>query len=120
MRFARARVWLGSWSALLALAIQFALSFGHLHFDRSGLVPLALRSVIQAPAAGLSAAPMPGPHKPAGLAGDFCAVGSAIPSNAPTLPLRATFSRVSPEARAEVAPATSPHLFFQQRAPPQV
>jgi hypothetical protein len=131
MRWLWSHLRLGSWSALLTLTIQFALSFGPLHFDRidprSDLVSLALRSEIQAPLAALPAAPEPTQRKPVGLAGDFCAVcsaiqlvGSIVPSAAPTLPLPAIFGRISPDATGEIMLATLPHLSFQPRAPPQV
>ena len=38
MRVFRSKV--GSWCALLALAVQLALSFGHVHRDEARLAPL--------------------------------------------------------------------------------
>ena len=54
MRWLRSHIRFGSWSALFALTVQFALSFGHVHFDdsslRSSLAPGALQFAVQAAA----------------------------------------------------------------------
>ena len=117
---------LGSWSALLALAIQLALSFGHLHFDgiapRSALTPLALRWLI--PAVSADDPATPAPHKPGAMADDFCAICSVmrlagLPATAPALPLPIGGGWISLELGVELALAASPYFFFRARAPPQ-
>ena len=117
---------LGSWTALLALAIQLALSFGHVHFDgvaaRSALMPLALRWLIPAVSADAPAAPAP--HNPGGFADDFCAICSVmrlagVPATAPALPLPIGGGWISLDLGVELALAASPYFFFRARAPPK-
>jgi hypothetical protein len=117
---------LGLWTALLALAIQLALSFGHVHFDgvaaRSALMPLALRWLIPAVSADAPAAPAP--HNPGGFADDFCAICSVmrlagVPATAPALPLPIGGGWISLDLGVELALAASPYFFFRARAPPK-
>jgi len=128
---------LGSWSELFALALQLALSFGHVHSDRIStpsvspravsartvLAPHALRWAMR-PSATLRDAPaVPARHKPANLADDFCAICSVVrlagvPAPAPVLPLPADGSRIFFEDGIVLAWAALPHRFFQARAPP--
>jgi hypothetical protein len=129
---------LGSWSALFALTIQLALSFGHVHCDRicapsahprtlsarTVLAPHALRWAMQ-PSASLRDAPaVPARHKPANLADDFCAICSVVrlagvSAPAPVLPLPADGSRIFFEDGVVLAWAALPRRFFQARAPPE-
>jgi hypothetical protein len=127
MRWVRSRLWFGSWSALLALAIQLALSFGHLHVEdtsaRSTSIPFALRLVIEAPAATPGALSTPAQQKPTSLADDFCAICAVIrlvgvPTPAPILPLPLGSRFISVDVDVEFELAASPHLFFRARAPP--
>jgi hypothetical protein len=109
--------------ALFALAVQVMLSFGHVHFDN-----LASVSTKSAMATGsgsvLLSERVPG-HNPGG-SGDadcpICAllqlVATSTPSVAPALPLPASLGSIRLQALTELAPAASPHLLFQARAPP--
>jgi hypothetical protein len=108
--------------ALLALTVQFALSFGHVHLDdtslRSGLSPRAVE-----PAAPVDSPTAPIKHKPDGLADDFCAVCSVmqlvgVPAMIPELPVPIGSIHILLNRRLEVAVASSPTLFFRARAPP--
>jgi len=128
MRWLRSRIRPGTWLALLALAIQLALSFGHLHLhgsQRSAPVSLVVQWIVQPASAAPDAPADPTQEKP-GLPGHACAVcsvmqlaKSAVPPVAPVLSL--------PDARAEnpfganpdSAAAASPRLVFHARAPPQ-
>jgi hypothetical protein len=74
MRWFRRNVRFGSWCALVALAIQLALSFGHLHIVASGVAAAALTS-----AEPLSGAPedSPTPSKHSRVA-DYCTICASI------------------------------------------
>jgi len=129
MRWVRSNIRAGSWCAMVALVIQFALSFGHVHraefpwaagsslltaFDTGA--PSATESDVSAAAA-----------KPIGLASDYCAIcavmvlaSSVRPAGAPASPQPAGSIAVRFWANAEVLAAISPHRLFQARAPPLV
>jgi hypothetical protein len=123
MRWVRSRVRLAAWSALLALTLQLALSFGHLHFDHvspPSLAGLAGQSVILPPATVPDAPTAPAQNKPAH---DFCAICSVtglagVAAMVPALPVPIEYNRISFDAFVEFAIATSPNRFFQARAPP--
>src|SRR5215467_7584268 len=127
MRWLRSRLRPASWLALLALAMQFALSFGHVHLhggQRSSLVPFVLQWALQPTIPSLYAPADPASDEP-GLAGDFCTVcsvlqvaGSAVTPAAPALPLPDALGRIARDASFDVTSAASPHLLFQARAPP--
>jgi hypothetical protein len=127
MRWVRSRLWVCSWSALLALAIQLALSFGHLHLDNTPQSPsilFALRLAIEAPATTLDAPPAPAQQTPTSLADDFCAICAVMrfagtPAPAPVLPLPVASRLVSVDAATLFVLAASPHRFFSARAPPR-
>jgi hypothetical protein len=116
MRVFRSKV--GLWCALLALAAQLALSFGHVHWRGSTSASLLL------PQAGSPVADAPTtPALPAGLTVDACAVctlaglGGVAPS-APALPLPAA-PRVLSRISIDQPTTAAPHRLFQSRAPPQ-
>jgi hypothetical protein len=131
MRRLRSQKRLGSWTALLALAIQFALSFGHIHFGsghpRSGSVPIALawtQSWTTQPASvspGPSTAPVRR-HR-ASLADDFCAICAATqlaysPAPVTAAPLPTFVSEILPGPSGDFVVASSTHRPFAARAPP--
>ena len=127
MRWVRSNIRPGSWCALLALAVQFALSFGHVHRAEfpwvSGHANLAALTAGAASATGSDASAAPA--KPIGLASDYCAICAVIavgksvrPAAAPSLPMLAGNIGVRFWAQAEAFSATSPHRLFQARAPP--
>jgi len=127
MRWLRSHIRFGSWSALLALTVQLALSFGHVHFDdsslRSSLAPGALQFAVQAAATLADSPTLPIQHKPDGLADDFCAVCSVmqlagVPAMVPDLPVPIGSVQISLNPRVEFALASPPTLFFRARAPP--
>ena len=116
---------LGASCALFALAMQFALSFGHVHpeidWSAGELGLSALRSdgssaAIQAPAA---------PIKPPGTASDYCAIcaianlaGIAMPAPALALPVPTAIDPLGFWPRTDANLAATPHRPFQARAPP--
>jgi hypothetical protein len=123
MHWFRSNLRLGSRLALLALAVQMVLAFGHVHF-----YDLARASTTTAMATGSGASLLngsPAGHHPGGSPDADCPICAAIqlvatsaPSVAPTLPLPPGFRSIRLQASAESAAASSPHALFQARAPP--
>jgi len=74
MRWFRRNVRFGSWCALVALAVQLVLSFGHLHIATSSVAAAALAS-----AESFSGAPedSPTPSKHSRVA-DYCTICASI------------------------------------------
>jgi hypothetical protein len=123
MRWLRLHTRLGSWAALFALAIQLALSFGHVHLGVGNPRPLVLRWAAEPPPALPDAPAVPASHKPAGLAGDLCIICSAMQlaytvAALPSLPLPAAVSQILLDSSGDFAIAASPHRPFRARAPP--
>jgi hypothetical protein len=124
MRWVRTNRRFGSWCALLAIAIQIIVSFGHAHriegFRQGELLPQA------AGIYGQSMAERGDPaSKPIGLPFEYCAIcvvikmgASTVPAEAPasSLPVIAGKARFTPHV--EAATSTLGHLLFQARAPP--
>ena len=127
MRWVRSHIRAGSRCALLALVIQFALSFGHLHraefawaSDSSQLTAFAIESATGSDASAAAA-------KPLGLAADYCAIcavmvlaNSVRPAAAPASPMLAGSIAMGFWTEAALLAAASPHRLFQARAPPLV
>src|SRR4051794_703024 len=95
MRWFRSRVRSGASLALVALAIQFVVSFAHVHIPGAGTGPVTGSAgwALGAPLAGRSTtdtggAP-PAPSKPhlKGLAGDPCAICTLIQMSGATPPV---------------------------------
>jgi hypothetical protein len=109
--------------ALFALAIQFALSFGHVHLDRVAVPDASAASLAaQSSGDGPNGSSKPGSHR---LADDYCAIcalvqlaASSAPAAAPTLPPPALVSRVWHAPVTDFELAALPRLLFQARAPP--
>jgi len=127
MRWVRSNIRPGSCCALLTLAIQFALSFGHVH--RTEFPWVSGRASLSAPAVGAASVTRSdaavAPAKPIGLASDYCAIcavmvlaNSVRPAAAPSSPMPAGQIGLQFWAQAEVFSATSSHRLFQARAPP--
>src|SRR6266511_1028034 len=103
----------GLWCALLALAAQLALTFGHVHWNGSASASLLL------PHAGsptFTDAPV-APAAPAGLAIDTCAVCTlaglgGVPPSAPALPLPAA-PLVLLQISIDQPSTAEPHRLFQ-------
>jgi hypothetical protein len=123
MRWVRANLRFGAWCALLALAMQFALSFGHVHLPGTNKGTSALLVQLLAPSTTA-----PGdPAKPLKqIAHDQCAVCASIqlaasvpPAAAPSIELPADPSPAWLAVNTDPALAASPHDSFRARAPPQ-
>lgn len=122
MRWFRSHIGLGSRLALFALAIQFVLSFGHIHVDKSLLSSASAASVAQQSASRDGVPSSPQRHNGAD---DFCAICATIGLLA---------SSALPEAASLVVPVAAPsdwphafastfvpfdsHFHFQARGPP--
>jgi hypothetical protein len=121
----RSNVRSGAWCALFALALQLALSFGHIHLDGFGRYPAgALRGSTSAQTA--TAAPDEPAGNPTSHAGrDLCLVcrlihlaGTLLPAGAASLPLPMTISLMRLTIGTDREHAGSRPPLFQARAPP--
>jgi len=115
MRVFRTKV--GLWSALLALAAQLAVSFGHVHWHRSAsLGTLIAESPTLVDSTGA-------PALPPGLVVDTCAVCTLAgfggnPPSAPALSLPKVALAIF-AVSVDSPPRVEPHRLFQSRAPPR-
>ena len=124
MQWVRTNRRFGGWCALVAIALQIVLSFGHAH-RIAGFSPVGLFQAA-AQAQTLTAVEKGDPaSKPGDPAVEYCAIcvaikmgASAVPPEAPVsgLPVIAGGVRFVPHA--EAAAWTLAHLLFQARAPP--
>jgi hypothetical protein len=121
MRWFRRNVRFGSWCALVALAVQLVLSFGHLHIATSGVAATALTSAAE-PLAGPPEDP-PTPSKHSRVA-DYCTICASIhlaglvttePSSV-LAPHRSGAVRLT--IGLEARPSAHSGLPFNARAPP--
>ena len=122
MRWFRSNIQFGTRLALIALALQAVLTFGHVHAPAAASTGLALLSKAVAPGGS-------GSHDPAdkGLVDSLCPTCALIqlsatsaPAVAPTLPLPVVDDFVTLRPHAELAAATSPHFRSWARAPPSI
>ena len=133
MYWFRTNVRFGAGLALVALAIQIALSLVHAHFgvptQPLGRLVLAVQAG-QAPAA-VPNAPVPDPKSPDprsnGAADSYCPAcallhlaGMWLPPAPPALEPPGFAGRINLEPGIEFGLAASPHRFFRARAPPLV
>jgi hypothetical protein len=125
MYWFRTNVRFGAGLALVALAIQIALSLVHAHFGvpTQPLGRLALAG--QAPAALPSADPKSPDPKSNGAADSYCPAcallhlaGMWLPPAPPALEPPRFAGRISLEPAIEFGLAASPDRFFRARAPP--
>jgi hypothetical protein len=114
----------GAWLAFAALALQIALSFGHVHLD--GIRPVAAHNAVVAPhKTTLADASRQTPLQNSGDDDDYCAICASIYlvsttfiSHAPPLPVPLGFERIVhsyASARASLKPR---RIAFRSRAPP--
>ena len=121
MRWFRRNMGFGSWCALFALAIQLALSFGHMHFASSAAVA-ALASVTAKP---LGDAPddQPTPSKHSRVA-DYCTICASLHLTGLLTAEPPSVAELQPSSQARLtACITGPSetydgLPFNARAPP--
>jgi hypothetical protein len=125
MGWFRSRSRLGSYLALLALAFQFAVSFGHVHLDH--ITPISAGATALASTQG-SADDFNAPSSPPGredLADDCCPIctlihlaGALVPAETPSLALPNVFGQLRLEVAVQFNLTPSQAARFQARAPP--
>ena len=121
MRWFRQNMGFGSWCALVALAVQLVLSFGHLHIVASGVAAAALASAAE-PLTGPAEDP-PTPSKHSRVA-DYCTICASIhlagwPTTEPSSVLAPEDSgAVRLTIGVEATPRAHSGLPFNARAPP--
>jgi hypothetical protein len=119
MHWIRSNIRFGSRVALVALALQIVLSFGHVHLcaaDPDALAQVSAGSSNQVPI-----------HKTDGAGDAFCAVcasmqliAGSVTAAGPALPLPAQLGSTGFQAPAEPALLPSLRALFNARAPPPV
>ena len=120
MRVLRAHQKSGAWLALLALLVQIAVSFGHVHGD--DLLPvLADQGTGASP---LTSAPRNDPGSPA-TDHDLCAIcacialaGSLVLPQAPAIVVAIVLQRIVLADWVLLLVSTDQHRHFRARAPP--
>jgi hypothetical protein len=117
MRWFRTNAQFGARFALIALALQLVLTFGHVHAPSAAAATTLQNSQMD------GTAPQDRNHN--GLADTDCPTCALIqlsatsaPSVAPKLPVPVAFAFVTLQPRIEIAAAAAPEASFQARAPP--
>jgi hypothetical protein len=118
MRWFRANRILGSRLALLALAVQFIVAFGHIHRDD-------IYGPARPAAAIAAGVPDGGQPLPAKHGDDYCAIcaavsllGNSFAAAAPSLPLPSAAHATEPFDRVAAIFIAPRRAAFQSRAPP--
>jgi hypothetical protein len=118
MRWFRANVRVGAWCALVAMALQLVLTFGHVHASVGSAA--SPRLTAQGPAA-----PTDGPRIPLKPLIDHCATcavihmaGTGVPPAAVSLPLPHPVTAASLSFSVTSEPASSKPLRVRARGPP--
>jgi hypothetical protein len=125
MRWVRTNRRLGSWCALLAIAIQIIFSFGHSHGTGGFRPGEPLLRATAGVYGGLTVEPGDPASKPIGLPIEYCAIciaikmgASAVPAKAPAYGAPTVAGKAQLAPIAEAAAGTLGHLLFHARAPP--
>ena len=132
MTWVRSNIKCGSWIALLALVIQFALSFGHFHpITSAPEVGAALSELSFGGGLSNQVAEVAFKRQPASnhdsdeRSGDVCAIcavmamaNAALFASPPALPLPQAIELSHPATRGESVRVASVRIAFQPRAPP--
>ncbi len=122
MRWFRIRRWYTAYAALFSLALQFGVSFAHVHLGPiEPASALAATSIPSSEADGKRAPFDSGSHDHAGVC-DICAalnlLGAGQTPIAPALPVRLGFVVVSASFPSAPGPAQQYSVLFRSRAPP--
>jgi hypothetical protein len=122
MRWFRANVRVGTWCALVAMALQLVLTFGHVHASVSSAASLWLAA--QGTAQDL-VAPVDGPRVPLKPLIDHCATcalihmaGAGVPPATVSLPLPHPVAAASLTFSITSEPASSKPIRVNARGPP--
>lgn len=125
MGWIRPRIGTGAWLALIALAMQFVLAFGHNHFGHHGDGLSAAAKLV----AGYSSSPPAGPDRDDGdgLAADGCAIcatlalaATAVAAAPPLLALPTPVTISQQPSPLAAVPTTASTAAFRSRAPPRL
>jgi hypothetical protein len=108
----------GSRLALLALAIQLVLSFGHVHADRAQASPIATAIQSVELPAGSGHQPQPHPADHCAICAVLALAGTALLATPPALQLPQATDFLYRVTRAEFAHLHASSVAFQPRAPP--
>ena len=114
----------GAWLAFAALALQFALSFGHMHLD--GIRLVAAHNAVATPhKAALADASRQTPAQNPGDDDDYCAICASIYlasttfiSHAPPLPVPLGFERIVHSYASDRGLLKPRRIAFRSRGPP--
>jgi hypothetical protein len=106
----------GGWLALLALAIQLAVSFGHFHLG--GPVSAQPGLTAAAPAGDHGSAPASDHDPYCDICATIHALSSAQIAAPPQLPVPIVFGRTKLPVHQRIAAAETCRTAFQSRAPP--
>jgi hypothetical protein len=118
MRWVRANLRLGSRLALLALAIQLVLSFGHVHLDGMGLVSQHNAAVAAAADPGGGPDGSPANHDPlCPICLSIQLAGALLQPSPPAVVVPAPAAWTPPPLALAFATPADPHS-FNARAPP--
>ena len=110
-----------AWPACFALAFQFYVAFGHIHFSRIGDSPIVLAQLSD-DGGGSAASPLQ--KNPAHPADEFCAIcanislAGALILSVLAIVLAPLFSEILPWPLAASEPTSFGHLPFSARGPP--
>jgi hypothetical protein len=117
MRWFRKHIGHGSWLALVALAINFSLAFGHIHaLDGASSEHGLLRLVTGDQSPNHPAAPHSDYLCPICMAAT--AIGHALASSPPALPVEFAQVEIDRAVDVDVAIPKPPRAAFQSRGPP--
>ena len=114
-----------AWLAFFALACQFALTFGHIHFGNVVVISDALAISVDSADRSAGAQSLPARKAPTGLARDFCAVCNNISlANTLVLPVSPaagppiSISQDLQWSLAAIEFTSHDHFHFNARGPP--
>jgi Protein of unknown function (DUF2946) len=120
MRWVRDNIGQGSWLALVAIAINFALSFGHVHViaghGSEGALAAMLGASDHQQAPGHSGGPQGDDHCPICIASS--AIANAMAASPPAFPLQLTATVVDRTIAPVRLAIALPRAAFQSRGPP--
>jgi hypothetical protein len=126
MRWFRSHISIGSRLALVAMALQLVLTFGHVHAD--GLMRTSAAQSVLADRTTPASPSAPNPSSKGNGSADIdcpiCALiqlaSTSTPSVAPALPVPVNFVVIRLEAPAPLPWVASSYFSFQARAPPSI
>jgi Protein of unknown function (DUF2946) len=127
MSWLRSNIQSGTWLALLALTLQMAVSFGHMHRHDLGLLPLikagqtqTLTDEATAPADSDDQDHHSAPDHYCPICASIALVGTGAPALAPVLVTPTSVVRLSPPEKPAYLQHPQFTVSFQARGPPSI